>query len=127
MDLGGVVSVRIHADPIPPAIHRDILEHPRNPNLQAYMGFVQNCRARQKMEHRLRKEEWGLLSASASVSIPEPGVVVIPEEDDDDDDDDDDDGKWEDDSNSRRSQGDEGSWTKDEVDSWVSDQSDKKR
>ena len=114
----GVVSVQIKADPIPPQAHKEILEHPHNPNLQAYLRFVQNCKARHAMERRLRKE-WGL-SDTASVSIPPPGVVVGMNDDEEDD--------WESlnsNSSTNVGNGDE-EWNQDEVSNWVSDQEDNK-
>ena len=111
----GVVSVQIKADPIPPQVHKEILEHPHNLNLQAYLKFVQNCKHRHAMERRLRKD-WGL-SETASVAIPPPGVVVGILNDEVED-------EWE--SSNQNSSGDD-EWDQDEVSNWVSDQGDKKR
>ncbi|CAB9520338.1 expressed unknown protein [Seminavis robusta] len=119
MNLGvlGSLQVEAHDEHIPAEEHKDILLHPRDPNLRAQILFVQNCRKRQAMEQRLRKERGLVLDPYQPISIPPPGVVSS-------DDDEDDMTKWleedgDDDNNSQ-----EDFWPREQVASWVSDQED---
>lgn len=60
------------------ADNREVLQEPHHRALQIIKGLAQNCRHRQVMEHQLRENQG--LSSTASVSIPDTGVMPMSED-----------------------------------------------
>jgi hypothetical protein len=69
----GVKGAAENQKPLAPFDRKDILKNPQLGILQAYIDFIGNCKKRQAMENRIRRERG--MGANEPVEIPPPGVT----------------------------------------------------